>query len=902
MKPPLALAILQRFLRKSDRDEVLGDLEEGFSTRRERDGQAAATYWLWRQALSVPLRLAADRLSAGRRRENKGDRTLMPVTSGHSWVTGNSMFLDHVFRDIRLTLRSFRKRPLFFLVPILSLSIGIGANTVIFSGVNTLLLQGLRGVPNSDRIVEIGTSRNGVGFYEFCYPDFLDLREMSTTLQEIAGIKYEVFTLSRGGAGDRAFGLLVSANYFEVLGARAAIGRTFLPDEDRELDANPVLVLSHRFWNNQWGADPDVVGSTVYLSRQPYTVVGVMPPEFQSHSAAGNPDVYVPLTQRSSLSPGRSYFEGRGSTWFSVIGLIHPGSTFDQANADVAAVFQRLAEAYPETNAERTTVLRPFGSLPSTMRGYVGLFLGVLMGFAALLLLITCANVAGMFLARANSRQKEIAIQLAIGSSRGQLIRQLLTESLVVFFVGAIGGVWLAVWMLEYVSSLTLPGPFPVGIDVAPDFGALLFALAVSAATGLVFGLFPARQALKLNLVSTLKNEGAQPCSSGGRLRRGFVAAQVAASLVLLVGAGLLLRALQHAAEIDTGFESEGAYVTFMDLTTEGFTTETGSAFQNEILEYFSGLPWVESVSLSVDLPLDLSTHGSAVIPEGWDSISDRKYLSTRYNAVSPEYFSTLRIGLLEGRVFEEGDRSGEEEVAVVSRMFAERAWPSESAVGRRLDMRGEAVTVVGVVDDVPNELLNESPRPLLYRPLAQAYGDETNLVIRSAAAHALIARETHNGLRSIDRRLSLSPVIELRRFNEIGILPQRIAGGIAISLGIIALLLATMGVYGVMATAVSQRRREMGVRLALGAESGRLLLTVMAGALRFTLPGVLVGALLALALGVVLQSLLLGVSPRDPVALLGAALAVGGMVVLGTLIPARRAARTDPAEALRYD
>jgi predicted permease len=380
------------------------------------------------------------------------------------------------------------------------------------------------------------------------------------------------------------------------------------------------------------------------------------------------------------------------------------------------------------------------------------------------------------------------------------------------------------------------------------------------------------------------------------------VAAQVAASFVLLAGAGLLMRALQHAADIDTGFDPEGAYVTFMDLTTEGFTPETGSAFQNEILEYFSTQPWVESVAIAIDLPLDLSTHGSAVVPEGWESTSDRSYMSTRYNSVSPEYFSTLQIGLREGRVFEEGDRSGEEEVALVSQTFAERAWPGKSAVGRRMGMTGETVTVVGVVEDVPNQLLNETPMPLLYRPLAQAYGDETNLVIRSSADHALIAREAHNGLRTLDLRLSLSPVIELRQFNEIGILPQRVAGGIAVTLGIIALLLATMGVYGVMASAVAQRRREMGVRLALGAESGRLLLTLVAGALRFTLPGVLVGVLLALALGVVLQSLLLGISPRDPVALLGAALAVGTMVIAGTLIPARRAATTDPAEALRYD
>ena len=289
-------------------------------------------------------------------------------------------------------------------------------------------------------------------------------------------------------------------------------------------------------------------------------------------------------------------------------------------------------------------------------------------------------------------------------------------------------------------------------------------------------------------------------------------------------------------------------------------------------------------------------------LPDDWEAISNREYMSTRYNAVSPEYFSTLRIALVEGRYFENADRDGNEAVAVVSRRFAERAWPGESALGRRIETQRSSVTVVGVVDDVPNALLTETPEPLLYRPLAQAYGEEVNLAIRSAADPALVVRETHAGLRSLDPRISLSPVIALQRMNDIGILPQRLAGAIASSLGTVALLLSAMGVYGVMAFAVAQRTREMGIRLALGAGSGLVLRSVVLGAVRIALPGVVVGVVLALAAGVVMQSFLLGVSPRDPIALIGAAAAVGTIVVAGTLIPARRAANTDPAEALRYE
>ncbi len=809
--------------------------------------------------------------------------------------------LDPLVRDLRFAFRSLRHRPLFLVIPVLSLTIGIAANTVVFSGVNGLLLEGTNGVPNAKRLVEVGTGRDGSGFDGFSYPDFIDLREQAAALAEVAGYKYQMFTLNRGDAGVRAFGLLVSANYFDVMGVRAFRGRTFLPEEDADFDGHPVAVLSFDFWHNRWGGDPNVVGSTVYVSRQPYTVVGIAPESFRSHTALGNPDVYVPLMQHPSLNQGRNYFEARGSDWFSALALLEDGATLSDANAEVATVFRRLAAAYPETNARRTGSVRAYGPLPSIMQGYAGTFLAVLLAFVTLILLITCANVAGMFLARATARQREIAIRLAVGSSRGQLIRQLLTESLVVFLLGGIGGVILAGWTLGYLGSLTLPGPFPVGLEIPMSGAAMVFASVLTLATGVVFGLLPARHALGLSVLGILKDEGAQPRSSAGRLRRAFVAAQVAASLALLVAAGLLLRSLQHAGQIETGFETEGAYVTFLDLTTEGYTPEDGSAFQNEILEHFAAQPWVESVALSIDLPLDMSTHGTAVIPDRWEKSVEEEYMSSRYNAVSFDYFAALRINVLEGRGFSPGDRAGAEEVAVVSRTFAERVWPGESAVGRRVEARG-TVTIVGVVEDVPNSSLTEVPTPLFYRPLTQAYGDEVYLVFRSAADPALILRETHQGLRALDPRIALSPVIELGRFTGIGILPQRIAGGLAASLGLLALLLSTMGVYGVMAFAVAQRTREMGIRMALGAEPGRVLRSVVLGAFRLTLPGVVLGAILAVAIGIVLQSLLLGVSPRDPAAHIGAVLSVGGMVLAGTLIPARRAAQVDPAEALRHD
>jgi predicted permease len=513
--------------------------------------------------------------------------------------------------------------------------------------------------------------------------------------------------------------------------------------------------------------------------------------------------------------------------------------------------------------------------------------------------------VAGIFLARASSRRKEIAIRLSIGSSRGRLVRHFMTESLIIFLLGGIGGVVLATWGLDALSSIEVPAPFPVRLDFSTDVRVLAFAAILTLGTGLIFGLLPARQALDLDLLATLKDEGGRPRSSEGRLRRGFVAAQISASLVLLVAAGLLLRALQHAGEIETGFQAEGAYLTFLDLGTEGLSSDEGRVFQDEILEYFTGQPWVEDVALAMDLPLDLSSNGTGVVPEGWEGTEDGDYVGVDFNAVSPGYFSAMRMPVLAGRVFDAGDRPGTEDVAVVSRTFAEEVWPRESALGRRVlwGTSGDRwLTVVGVVEDVQNQLLTDASKPFIYRSLGQYYRGDNHLVVRTQLPHAQVVEGIQQGLRSLDPNLSLSPVIGLDRYTGVGLLPQRAAGFLATGLGLLALVLSGMGVYGVMAYTVGRRTREMGIRAALGAEPGMVLRSVLAGAFRLALPGLVLGAIMAVGVGMLLRSLLLGVSPVDPAALLGVALAIVGMILAGTLAPARRAARIDPAEALRYD
>jgi predicted permease len=810
-----------------------------------------------------------------------------------------------MLQDLRFAFRSLRKRPLLFLVPVLSLALGIGANTAIFTLVNSFLLTSPEGIPNADRMIEVGRGRDGRGFDSFSYPDFVDLRREAEPIQELAGYQMQMLTLSRGEAGERVFGMLVSANYFDILGIQPALGRAFLPEEDQEPDTHPVLVLSYAVWNSRMGGDPDVVGSTVYLNRRPYTVVGIAPEGFRGHIAVGDVDVYVPLMQHPSLNEGRDMFERRNASWFQVLGLLRPGATLQQADAAVKTVFGRLAEEYPETNARRTAAAQAYGALPAVIRGPAGAFLGILMAFVGLILLITCANVAGIFLARASGRTREISIRLSIGSSRGRLLRHFLTESLMVFSLGGCVGFLLALWGLNLLSTVEIPAPVPLQLGFSPDWRVVGFSLAVTLGAGLVFGLIPARQAVRQDLLTGLKDGEGRRGSSEGRLRRAFVAAQIGASLVLLVAGGLLLRALQEAGEIEKGFQAEGAFLTFLDLSAEGLDSEEAGVFQEEAVAYFGNQPWTEGVALAIDLPLDLGSHGTGVLPEGWEPSENEPYLGVDFNAVTPGYFSTLQIPVLQGRTFGETDVAGAENVLVISRTFAEQVWPGESPLGRRVlwGASGEDwVTVIGVVENVHNQLLTDEPKPFAYRPLAQYPDPETQLVVRSGWGEAQVAQGIHDGLRSLDANLSLAPVIRLDRYTAVGILPQKVAGSVAAALGFLALLLSGMGVYGVMAFSVTRRTREMGIRAALGANPREVLRMVLGGAFRLALPGMAFGLLAAVGVGHLLRSLLLGVSPLDPWALGSVAAIVGGMVLAGTLVPARRAARVDPAEALRYD
>lgn len=814
--------------------------------------------------------------------------------------------MDDLRQDLRYAFRVLAKRPLFTLVAALSLAIGIGATTALFSVVNVLVLRPLPGVDGYERAVELGRGNRGHGFDTFSWPEILDIRSQAGALDRVAAYRMASFSYDTGDGGVPITAMLVSSGYFDALGVRPARGRFLAPDADQGLGGHPEVVVSQGFWQNHLGGG-EVLGRTIRLNRQAFTVVGVTPEAFGGHMIGIRNEVWVPLTMAPAMHEvPEAIFDQRSASWVQAVGRLAPGATLDQADAQVAALFERLQTAHPDTNRDRTARVIPLGPIPGGGRTAVVGFLGALMTLVTLVLMVTCANVAGMFLARAAAREKEIAVRLAVGSGRARLVRQLLTESLVVFVAGGAGGALLAWWGTGLVDFGSLPIPVDLSLDLRPDGTVLAFALAVTLGVGLVFGLVPALQAVRPDLLTILRDEGGAG-RRRSRLRSAFVTSQVGLSLVLLAAAGLFLRSLQGASRVHTGFDARGVYSTSLDLDREGYGPEEGRSFLVSLRERLAGLPGVESSAVALDLPMDLSSHGTAAWPEGWVGPDGEPSLGVDFNIVSPGYFRTLGIEQVRGRLLEDADRLGSEEVAVVSRAFAEQVWPGGDAVGRRIRFNasdGPLITVVGVVDDVKNQTIMDARKPFVYRPYQQSYDARVDVLVRSRRDPADLAASVRAAILDVDPSVSLTPVVSVDRLTSVGILPQRIAASVATGLGALALLLSGLGIYGVVAYTVSRRTREIGVRMALGAGAGRVRRDVVVGALKLVLPGMAVGGGLALLLGRFLESngFLLGTRGTDPVALGSVAAGLVGVVLLASFVPARRASTVHPVEALRYE
>ncbi|MBV9924263.1 MAG: ABC transporter permease [Acidobacteria bacterium] len=813
-----------------------------------------------------------------------------------------------MLQDLRFGVRRLLKSPGFTLVAVASLALGIGANTAIFSLVNTVLLRPLP-VARPERLVSVSVLGKDDSMLAFSYPSYKDYRDRSGDV--LAGLFAErlaPMSLSRGGSNERVWGYLVSGNYFEVLGVAAARGRTFTPEEDRAALSSPVAVLSHACWQRRFGADPAVVGRDVMLNGHTFRVVGVMPEGFAGTEIVYTPEVWVPMTMQAWIEPGNEWLERRQTQNIFAVGRLKDGVSAGQAEASLNRLAEQVGREYPDTNEGQKIVLVPPGFIIPQLRGAVVGFAAVLMGVVGLVLLIACTNLASLLLARASSRRKEIALCVALGASRWRLVRQLLTESLLLALAGGAAGLLLAVWILSLVAAYRPPMDIPVWIEAAVDWRVMLFTLCASLLTTLLFGLAPALQATRTDLVPALKDAGGRAGRS--RLRGALVVGQVTLSLVLLVAAGLTMRALARLQTTSPGFEVENGLVASYDLGLQGYDEARGRDFERRLVERVRQIPGVRAASLTDLFPLSLNYSSNDVYVEGRPGARGANVPIAMVASVEQGYFDAMGIPVVAGRPFGERDTKESPRVVVVNETFARRffpgADPAREAVGKRISSSGDGgpwAEIVGVAKDGKYWTIGEAPQMFVYSPLTQSYASTGTLVVRTSGGDPRALVPALNAeVRALDPSLPLFDVKTVEEHMGVSLFPARVAAALLGSFGLLALLLAGVGVYGVVSYAAARRTREIGIRMALGARPRDVLRLVAGGGMLLVASGIGLGLAGAFALTRFMEGLLYGVSATDPTTFALVVFVLLFVALLACLVPARRATKVDPMIALRYE
>jgi predicted permease len=824
--------------------------------------------------------------------------------------------VENLVRDLKHGFRQLARRPGFAAAAIASLALGVGLNTTLFSVVNAILLRDTK-VERPERLVEIYTGLNDeLPHLTTSYPDFLAIREGSPAFADMAAHAHARGILS-GGGGKPALvtGEVVTANYFDLLGVRPVLGRTFLPEENLAEGANPVVILSHGLWQRRFGGRPDVLGQTLQISGVSYSVVGVSPGAFAGTVPGIVPDFWTPLMMIERLNfsgiqsnqdddPGRTRIDKRGTRWLFVKGRLAEGRTIEEARAQVETVYARLRAEYPKTNEKIKPTLMPATSIRfhPMLDGYVQAASAVLLAAVGLVLMIACANVANMLLARAAARRREMAVRAAIGASRGRLLRQLLSESVVLAVVGGGVGVLIAHWAGRLLSSLPTESlPLPMRFDFGVDGTVLTYAFLVSLATAVFFGLAPAWSASRPELVPALK------ASAGGdgprrrlSLRDALVVGQLAISLVLLVAGALLTRGLLAARSADLGFDPRPVASLSFNLQMNGYDLERAMAFRRRVQDELRALPGVEAVGLASRLPLAPDINMEGLRLQGRHQAGDDP---TQVDAtyVDGAYFRAVAVPLVEGRVFDDDDVAGERRVAIVNETLARKYWPGRSPLGERIHLGSFEQApheIVGVVRDHKVRSVGEEPRPYLHLPTPP--GRNVSLAVRSSIPAEAALPMLRAAVLKLEPDVVFTEDVPAAEVAATTVAPTRIGAALLGSFGVLALLLAAVGLYGVIAYSVSLRTREVGVRMALGARPADVARLVLGQGGRLALAGVVVGAALAAGVGKVLESLLYGVGAFDPLAYAIAAALLLAVATAANLVPALQAARIDPMRVLR--
>jgi putative ABC transport system permease protein len=806
--------------------------------------------------------------------------------------------LDSFLKDIRYGIRSLMRRPTLTIIAIITLAIGIGANSAIFSAINALLLKPLP-FPELDRVVAIWDKvpSRGVVHNEVAMANYLDWKAQNQSFEQLAIYRWWSTNLTGVETPERIQGFLVTANFLDAIGIKPIMGRNF-SEEENQPGKDAVAIITHSLWQRRFGGDPNIVNKTITLNSITRTVIGVMPERFNFPKGA---EVYAPLAMTPELA------RSRGSHSYYVIGRLKAGVSLQSAQADTDTITARLEKQYPDTNTGLGATVYPI--VADTVRLY-GTALWVMMGAVGFVLLIACANVANLMLARASGRQKEIALRAALGASRWRIIRQLLTESLIVALLGGALGVLVGFWGVDALRAANpgeaakfAPGWYQLGINVP----VLAFTLGLSLLSGLVFGLAPAWQVSKPDLNKALKEGGRQTTGGSHRLRSSLVVFEVALSLMLLIGAGLLLRSFLELLQTNPGFNPDNVLTMNLVLPGARYREEPQrDSFYRDLVQRVKALPGVESAAVVNYLPLGGANSSDAYLVEGAAEPLPGQENIGRYRVCSPDYFQTMGIPILKGRGFTEQDRAGAHPVVILNEAFTRKHWPTNDAIGKRIRFYGPLerapwMEIVGVVRDVKHEL-NLAVTPEYYLPHAQDSWNAMVLVARTNVEPGSLAPQIRQQVWAIDKD---QPVFDVRTMQEVRSLSVTLYTFSSVMVGIfagVALLLAAVGIYGVMAFVVTQRTHEIGVRMALGARATDVLKLVVRNGMSLALVGVGVGLAGAFALTRLLQSLLFGVTPMDTLTFAAVTFGLLLVALLACYIPARRATKVDPLVALRYE
>jgi predicted permease len=811
-------------------------------------------------------------------------------------------------KDIRYAVRSLLKRPGFVAIAVVTLALGIGANTAIFSLVNAVLLQSLP-VERPGEIVSVAMRGKDDSMSAWSFPNYRDFRDRNEALSGLLVYRFVPLSLSRGGANERVWGFEVSGNYFDVLGVKAIKGRTFLPEEDKTPLSHPVAVLSYESWQRRFGGDQDLIGKDVLLNNHQFRVIGIAPEGFKGTEMVYTPEIWLPAAMMEWVEPGANWLEDRNTRNFFANGRLKPGVDQRQAEASLNLLALQLAKEYPDTNEGQTVKIVPAGFLIPELRGAVVSFTWVLMGAVGLVLLVTCTNLAGLMLARATDRRREIAIRLAMGANRLRLIRQLLTESVLLSVIGGVAGVLLAYWIIELLLAFKPPIDFPLRLDVAVDWHVLVFSLAVSLVAGAVFGLAPALQATRPGLSQALRETSAQGGAARTRLRSVLVVAQIAISLMVLIAAGLVVRTLQQLQTMNPGFDPQNGLTMSFDLGLQGYNAERGQQFYRQLSERLQALPGVKSATVSSYLPLTLNFNSRNIFVEGLPAERGENVPLSMNASVGPRYFETMRTPLVQGREFTSQDQEKTEQVAVVNETFVRRlltnvSSPSE-AIGKRVafgSASGPFMRIVGVARDGKYFNITEEPRSFIWTPMTQDYSSNGILTVRTEGDPNQLFGAVRKEVQALDPNLPLFDVKTLTEHMRLALFAPKIAAMVLGVFGLVALLLSAIGIYGITSYTVAQRTHEIGIRLALGAQLSDVLKLVLSHGLKLTLIGAVLGILGAFVATRAITSVLYGVSATDPLTFVLVSGLLIGVALVACYVPSRRATKVDPLVALRNE